>query len=151
MRHAQALNRWAELPDILAADRARREDERAEEQRERSHHLHLAEMRRTTERAMAECEIENARQSLRAQQEFGYISHQLTWQRKQAELAGVELDEAERRALLREARNPQVAASPRRLSVEELIEQLYARREEMRADGLDTSAIDQALEEATDG
>jgi hypothetical protein len=104
----------------------------------------LAERRRMTELAHVESALVDAEQALRAQREFGYITHELAWKKKNREILDVELDAAERRALLREAEHP-VAPAP--MSEQELIDKLYAKRQELRADGLDTSRIDAALAE----
>jgi hypothetical protein len=147
IRHAQALTRWAELPEILAADRQRRHSERLQELREIEHAAQLAESRRAVERAQMQSVLVDAEQALRAQREHGYLTHELTWKRRHCELLGVELDEAERKALLHEARNPVPKDTPADLSIDELIEQLHARRREMRADGVDTGKIDRALQD----
>jgi hypothetical protein len=144
IRRGRAVCRLQELPEMLATDRARRRAERAEELRELGHQHLLAAKRRETERADVNRLLVDAQQELRAQREFGYTTHELAWKKKNCELLGVELDAAERRALLEEARNPKVK-TPKALSEAELIERLYAKREELRADGLDTSRIDAAL------
>jgi hypothetical protein len=145
VRRARALHRLGELPEILAGDRDRRRADRAEEWREIEHQGQLAERRRMTELAHVESVLVDADQALRAQREFGYVSHELAWKKKNCEILDVDLDAAERRALLREAERGTGQATPGRLSEEELIEQLYERRQELRADGLDTSRVDAAL------
>jgi hypothetical protein len=147
IRRGRAACRLQELPEVLATDRARRRAERAEELRELGHQHLLAATRRETERADTKRVLVDAQQALRAQREFGYTTHELAWKKKNCELLGVELDAAERRALLQEARHPKATASVP-LSEAELVEQLYAKREELRADGLDTSRIDAALARA---
>lgn len=143
VRRESAAQRYRELPATLAHESARRQAERDDEIAEMHHRRELADMRRMSERARAESALVDAEQALRAQREYGYLSHELVWKQRQVEVAGVELDAAERRALLREAQNGSGRSSP--LTEDELIEQLYAKREELRADGLDTGRIDAAL------
>lgn len=144
IKHARALYRLDELDEILAADRARRRIERFEEVRDAQHRRDLNERHRMRDVAIAEAALVDAQQALQAQRDHGYIVHELNWKRQRAEVLGVELDAAERRALLREAEQPRDSSEGTQ-SVEKLIEQLYTRREELRADGLDTSRIDDAL------
>jgi len=145
IKRARAGHRLAELPETLALDRARRRADRAEELHEIQHQTDLADHRRMTELAHVQSVLVDAQQELRAQREFGYFNHQLAWKKKNCEMLDVELDAAERRALLREAQNGNAQGEPAQLSEAELIEQLYAKREELRASGLDTSRVDSAL------
>ena len=128
IKRAKAGYRLAELPEILATDRARRRADRAEELREIQHQRDLAETRRRTEMAHLQSTLVDAEQALQAQRDHGYLTHSLAWKRKHCELLNIELDAAERRALLREVQNP-TPAQP--LTEDELIEQLHARREQL--------------------
>ncbi len=141
VKRGRAVHRLGELPEILAADRYRRRAERAEELREIEHQRELDENRRRTEVAHAQAVLVDAQQALEAQRKFGYLNYELAWKKKNCELLGVELDAAERRALLQETRG----GKPPSLSEAQLVEQLYAKRDELRADGLDTSRVDAAL------
>ncbi len=145
IKRARAGHRLAELPETLAVDRARRRADRAEELREIQHQRELANNRRMTELARVQSILVDAQQELRAQQEFGYFNHQLAWKKKNCEMLDVELDAAERRVLLREAQSGNALTAPTQLTEAELIEQLYAKREELRASGLDTSRVDKTL------
>jgi hypothetical protein len=147
IRRGRAAYRLAELPEILATDRHRRRAERLEELREIEHAAQLAESRRAVERAQAHGVLVDAEQALRAQREHGYLTHALTWKKRHCEVLGVELDEAERKALLKEARNPVANETSADRAFDDLIEQLHARRRDMRADGLDTGKIDRALQD----
>ena len=148
IKRARVYHRLAELPETLATDRARRQADRGEELREIQHQRELADHRRMTELAHVQSVLVDAQQALRAQREFGYFNHQLAWKKKNCEMLDVELDAAERRALLREAQSGNAQAEPAQPSEAELIEQLYAKREELRASGLDTSRVDSALASA---
>ncbi|HZP75404.1 MAG TPA: hypothetical protein VFB45_04610 [Pseudolabrys sp.] len=141
IRRAQAGQHLAELPEVLANDRARRRAARAEELREIEHQYQLAAYRRAVESARVQTELVDAEQALRAQREFGYLTHELAWRKRNTELLDIELDAAERRAMLREAQNP----SQKEPTEDELIQQLLSKREQLRADGVDTGPIDAAL------
>jgi hypothetical protein len=151
VKRQRAGARVQELPEIIATDRAQRRAERAEELRALRHQHDMAETRRMTETAHAERVLVDAQQALRAQRDFGYRSYELEWKKRSCEILDVELNAAERRAILREhlAELGQAPEAPRVLSAdsrdEEIDEALHEARSQLRASGLDTAKIDTVL------
>jgi hypothetical protein len=147
IKRNEALNRLAELPEILANDRIKRRMERAEELRELRHRHELAEEYRLSEVARAQSTRVAVEQELQARRDYGYLTHSIEWKRKQCEMLDVELSAAERRAILRqhigELDEGRKAADP---PADAATEQLYRVREQMLADGIDTRHLDAALE-----
>jgi hypothetical protein len=154
VKRQQAAYRLQELPEILSTDRARRRSERAEELRQVQCHHEVAEMHRQTEIARVEAVLVDAQQALKAQHEFGYTTYLLAFKRKNCELLDVELNAAERRAILRqhvaELDEPKSCERPVGLgadaSDEVIDEALYEKRAQLNASGLDTSRIDAVIE-----
>jgi hypothetical protein len=146
----RAAARLAELPEIIATDRARRRAERAGELRTLQHQFEIAELRRKTECTQAHVTLEDARQALRAQREHGYAAYELEWHRRQCEILELELTAEEQREILREHRAKQSdhgAAAEPDTSSDEVYNALFDARSQMRASGLDTSKIDALLRE----
>jgi hypothetical protein len=144
-----AVARVQELPEIIAADRARRQAERAEELRQLHHANEIAEIRRLMELAHIERELADAHQALKAQRDHGYGRYELEWKKRICEMLELELTEAERREMLREHfaqlnatnRVEAVNSSPR-VDDDSIDDALYQARAELLANGLDTSRID---------
>jgi hypothetical protein len=154
VKRQQAGYRLQELPEILNNDRARRRIERAEELRQVQHQFEVAEMHRQTEIARVEVVLVDAQQALRAQRDHGYTTYELGWKKKQCEILDVELNAAERRAILRQHlaeleqqhRAEQRGGSDARPNEDALDDALYEARAQLNASGLDTSRIDAAIE-----
>jgi hypothetical protein len=148
-KRQRAGARVQELPEIIAADRAKRRSERADEMRQAQHQYELAETRRVTEIALASRVLVDARQALKAQQEHGHSSYDLEWMRRKCDILEVELTVAERRAILREHTGEVEQASEPALhpaaSDNEVDEALHEARSQLRASGLDTGKIDTVL------
>jgi hypothetical protein len=150
-KRQRAGARVQELPEIIATDRARRRAERADELRQAQHQYEVAETRRMTELAHANCALVDAQQALKAQRDYGYGSYELEWKKRKAEILEVELTAAERRAILREHMAELEQASQAAPGVnpgagdEEVDQALYEARSQLRASGLDTSKIDTVL------
>lgn len=112
---------------------------------ERRHNL--ASLNRDRERAEGESSVSSARQSLDAQRHHG---GELAWKRRQVDLLDIELAIAERRAILRQhfdeldraMRGINSGAGDSAV----LENALYEARAQLNAQGLDTSALDAALE-----
>lgn len=143
IKNARMRHEYAELPQVLAADRMKRQIARENELREAVHQYELAEARRTRERSFADADLAvarkdllNAEQALDAQREFGPRYHALDWVERIGER---ELRVEEQQAILTEHR--------RRYSdtAHTSDEELYRQRAELNADGADTSAIDLAI------
>lgn len=94
-------------------------------------------------RRKAEVVLVDADQQLKAQRDYGYLNHELAHKKKGLEIMDVELDQAERRALLKKhfagAENQVSAEEP---DDDEIDDALQARRQQLNAEGLDTSKID---------
>ncbi|UPJ50371.1 hypothetical protein IVB30_02760 [Bradyrhizobium sp. 200] len=137
---------YSELPQILATDRAVRVLKRGEEIRELCHTIEIAEARRMQERARVELEMYatkeaflEAEQKLEAQRHYGPRYHALQWEHRINEW---ELQVEEQRVVLGEHR--------RQHGRDELsLEDLHAAREQLNADGADTTPIDLAIARAT--
>lgn len=145
IQRGRAVQRLQELPETLATDRIRRRSERAEELRELFHQQKLAEMRRDTDRTHAEIVLVDAQQALRAQREHGYSTHELAWKKRTVEMLDVELNAAERRAILQQ----HVAGLEQSNGIgkDDVIDDaLYEKRAQLNASGLDTSRIDAVIE-----
>jgi hypothetical protein len=136
---------YSELPQILATDRAVRSLKRGEEIRELCHTVEIAEARRMQERAQVELEMYatkerflDAEQKLEAQRHYGPRYHALQWQHRINEW---ELQVEEQRVVLGEHR--------RQHGRDELsLDELHAARDQLNADGADTTPIDRAIERA---
>ena len=160
MRNARMRHEYAELPRMLATDRAKREIGRIEEVRDAYHRLEMADARRLNEQAQADAALTetrtgltvarqrltmarkgllNAEQELEAQRQHGGRYHALDWQHKTGER---ELYVEEQQAILNEHRKKVAHSAEQCASEEELLEQ----RAQMNADGLDTGAVDLAIE-----
>jgi hypothetical protein len=154
-KRQEAAFRLRELPEILANDLARRRVDRAEELRKVQHQHELAETRRMTELAQAQVVLVDAQQALRAQRDFGYTTYELGWKKKQCEMLDVELNAAERRAILRQhlSELERQDASERRTGsdsaagADDVDDALYEARAQLNASGLDTSRVDAIIEQ----
>ena len=161
VRNVRMRHEFAELPQILATDRTKRQIARAEEIRDLYHRVEIAENRRMRELAEAEIVLTDARSNLtraherlttartgllnaeqqyQAQAEHGSRYHELGWKQKIGER---ELYVEEQEAVLNEHRKRVANAQNdlNRASDEELIQ----RRAEMNADGVDTREVDEVL------
>jgi hypothetical protein len=153
-KRQEAAFRLQELPEVLANDLARRRVERSEELRRVQHQHDLAETRRMTELAQAQVILVDAQQALAAQRDHGYTTYELGWKKKQCEMLDVELNAAERRAILRQhlAELERQDASERRDnsdsrgSDDDIDDALYEARAQLNANGLDSSRIDAAID-----
>jgi hypothetical protein len=148
--HALVSNRrmrqeYSELPQILATDRAVRVLKRGEEIRELCHTIEIAEARRMQERARVELEMYatkeaflEAEQRLEAQRQHGSRYHALQWEHRINEW---ELRVEEQRVVLGEHRHQH--------GRDELsLDDLHAARDQLNADGADTTRIDLAIDRA---
>lgn len=147
IKRARAFQELQELPEILANDEECRRTARMERFRQVQHQYQLAEMERATELTRREVALVDAEQQLKAQRDFGYGHHLLAWKKQGAEMLGVELDAAERRELLAQARRNKpgrVAALPSNGNDDD--DALYEIRAQLLANGLDTRRIDDLLE-----
>lgn len=161
IKNARMRHEYDELPQTLAADRAKREIKRADEVRDAYHQVEMAENRRMSERTQADIALTDARtgltaarerltmarrgllnadQALEAQRLQGPRYHDLEWQRKVGEQ---ELYVEEQQAILAEHRKRVARAEADPGGTEE---ELLERRAELNADGLDTRVVDAALE-----
>jgi hypothetical protein len=143
----RALQELQELPEILVNDRECRRAERAERLRQHQHAFEMAELKRATEVAHSQSALLDAKQELKAQRDFGPMNYEIAWRKKQCEMLNVDLDAAERRALLDEVRRTKTrrtAALPS--NADDLDDALYEARAELLANGLDTSRIDEVIE-----
>jgi hypothetical protein len=155
VKRQEAGFRLQELPEVLANDRARRRVQRAEELRQVQHQHEVSEMHRQTEIARVEAVLVDAQQALRAQREFGYTTYELGWKKKQCEMLDVELNAAERRAILRQhlSELERQDASERRsgsdsaAGADGVDDALYEARAQLNASGLDTGRIDAIIEQ----
>ena len=151
IKRQRAVGRVQEIPEIIAADRARRRAERAEELRDVYHRNEVAEARRLTELAHVERELVDARQALKAQCDHGYGRYELEWKKRSCEMLDVELNAAERRAILQQhlaeldRSGCADGASAEKASDAALDDALYEARAQLLANGLDTSRIDALL------
>jgi len=149
VKRDRAAARLQELPEMIAADRAKRRAARAEELRELYHQHELASVRRMTELTRAEVVLEDARQALKAQRDHGYGVYELEWQRRQCESLDVELSAEERREVLRqhqaEVKARKNRGSPQDKNDQGINDALYEARAQLRASGLDTTRIDALL------
>jgi hypothetical protein len=157
-RNAQMRHEYAELPQTLVVDRHKRELKRDGEIRDLHHQLEVAEANRQLELAEIETQVTrarsdlthartqltvaqrgllNAEQELEGQRQNGSRYHALGWEQRIGER---ELAVEEQRAILSEHRH-RVASAQSRFE-----DDLFARRAEFNADGLDTSAIDATLQ-----
>jgi hypothetical protein len=152
IKRQRVIARVQELPDIVGTDRARRRAERAEELREAYHRHEIAEAGRLTELAIAERALTEAQQALKAQRDHGYSSYVLEAKKRACEVLDVELNAAERRALLREHLaeldrsetdgTEGMSTGPGDAALDDA---LYEARSQLLAHGLDTSRIDALL------
>jgi hypothetical protein len=153
-KRQEAAFRLRELPEILANDLARRRVDRAEDLRRVQHQHELSETRRMTELAQAQVVLVDAQQALAAQRDHGYTTYELGWKKKQCEILDVELNAAERRAILRQHlaeleqqhKAEQRGGSNAGESDDALDDALYEARAQLNASGLDTSRIDAVIE-----
>lgn len=124
--------------------------------------LHAADLRRRQherERTLAQAEQVNAdtvlnlarvayvdsEQQLEAQENHGYFTHELTFQRRKLDMLDIELSKKERLALFRESQQPR--KQQRELPAADAIDDaLIARRDQLNAAGLDTTKIEEAIQ-----
>jgi hypothetical protein len=161
--NARMRHELAELPEILATDRLKREIARREELRSLHHQAEIAEARRReelTEReagltqsltrltsareqhAIARRGLLNAEQELEAQRTHGLRYYELGWQQRIGEY---ELSLEEQSAVLAEQRR-RVSNTAGQVGAAE--DEFIRRRAEMNADGVDTRDIDAEIERA---
>jgi len=147
IKRDEAANRLAELPEILMHERLKRRTERVEELRELRHRHELAEELRYSELARAQSTRVAAEQELQARRDYGYLTHTIDWKKKMCAMLDVELDTAERRALLRQHIKELGgdATGNARGVAGDVAETLHALREQMLADGIDTRHLDAVL------
>lgn len=162
IKNVRMRHRFAELPEILATDRTKRQIQRNEELRGLRHQIEMAETRRMQELAVADTSLADARtgltharerltvaqtsllnaeQAFQAQRDHGGRYHELGWKQKNGER---ELYVEEQEAILSEHRKRVAGAAQdelQRASDTELLQ----RRAEMNADGRDTRAVDEVL------
>jgi hypothetical protein len=139
---------WAELqdgPEKLAHERNVRRVDRAESYRHVQHVYEGNEMRRATDRAYLESALTDAQQHLRAQQEYGYTTHEIIHKKKQHELLDLDMEAEEKKAILRQHRNESDEND------DGILDMLYRKRERLNARGLDTSKIDDVIERLQNG
>jgi hypothetical protein len=145
IKRLEAAHRLQELPEVLANDRACRRVERAEALRKIQHEHEMAETRRMTELAHVQAVLVDAQQALQAQRDHGHTTYDLLWKKKQCEMLDVELNAAERRAILRQHLT-ELEAGERRgepgVSEDGVDDALYEARAQLNANGLDSSRID---------
>lgn len=152
IKRQRVVARVQELPEVIAADRARRRAERAEELRDLHHRYDVAETRRLMELAHVQRELVDAQQALKAQRDHGYGRYELEWKKRSCEMLDVELSAAERRAILQhhlaelDRSESADGASAEKPSDADLDDALYEARAQLLANGLDTSRIDGLLE-----
>ncbi len=139
VQRQRAAQRLQDLPEVLASERARARIERADLLRQAQHRYELAELARLCELAEAETALLDARQQLDAQRTEGGSTYRLAWTKRRCELLDLELSIAERRALLNEHRGGRSGST--------LDAALSAARDELRASGLDTAALDAVIHE----
>jgi hypothetical protein len=90
----------------------------------------------------------DARQALKAQRDHGYGRYELEWKKRSCEILDVELNAAERRAILQqhlaELDGSECAdgANAEKPSDAALDDALYEARAQLLANGIDTSTID---------
>ena len=162
IKNVRMRHRFAELPEILATDRTRRQIQRNEELRDLRHQIEMAEARRMQELAVADMSLADARtgltharerltvaqtsllnaeQAFQAQRDHGGRYHELGWKQKNGER---ELYIEEQEAVLIEHRK-----RAGRTAQDELQHasdnELLQRRAEMNADGHDTRSVDDVL------
>jgi hypothetical protein len=162
IKNVRMRHRFAELREILATDRTKRQIQRNEELRDLRHQVEVAEARRMQELAIADTSLADARigltharerltvaqtslmnaeQALQAQREHGGRYHELGWKQKNGERE-LYIEEQEsvlsdhRKRLSRTAQDELQQASD---------DELLQRRAEMNADGRDTRAVDEVL------
>lgn len=140
-RFREALLRHQEIPERWGHELAMRRTHRQAELREVQHHFEINELRRGKELVLASTTLRQAQtilidaeQQLDAQREYGKSTYQLAWKKRHVEMLEVELDAAERRALLRQHRVG--------LSNDE-IEDEHRRRAEALADGEESALKDE--------
>jgi hypothetical protein len=162
IKNVRMRHRFAELPEILATDRTKRQVQRNEELRELRHQVEMAETRRMQELAIADTSLTDARtglmqarerltvaqtglldaeQALMAQRDHGGRYHELGWKQKNGER---ELYIEEQEAVLSEHRKRAGRSTQDELQHASDSE-LLQRRAEMNADGHDTRAVDDVL------
>jgi hypothetical protein len=88
----------------------------------------------------------------KAQHDFGYTTYELAFKKKNCELLDVELNAAERRAILRqhvaELDQPKSSERPAGVGADDAIDEtLYEVRAQLNASGLDTGRIDALIEQ----
>lgn len=136
---------FSELPQVLASDRHMRQLRRDEELYGVMHQIEIAESQRQRERLLEETKRAEARrmvvdadQQLDAQREYGPRLYALQWEHRINEW---ELQVEEQRVVLGEHRRRSGRGEPN-------LDDLHAAREQMNADGVDTTPIDLAIERA---
>jgi hypothetical protein len=147
IKSREAAYRLQELPDAFESDARRRSAERAEAMRAVEHQTEMAELRRATERAQAEAALVAAEQAAAIQRERGY---ELASKKQSCEVLDVDLALAERQAILRQHLSEQREVTQRlsgatHVNGGALEEALHQARAQLRASGLDTSALDDIL------
>lgn len=149
IKRQRAIARVQELPELIATERARRRMERGDELNDVAHRHELAELRRRTEAAQAQAALTDANQALRAQHDFGYTTYELAWKKKKCEMLDVELNEAERRAILAQhvkELHQDASGNSDPPSGGAIDDALYEARAELQAHGLDTTRIDSVIQ-----
>ncbi|MBR1226900.1 hypothetical protein JQ600_18385 [Bradyrhizobium sp. AUGA SZCCT0176] len=136
---------FSELPIVLAADRQMRQLKRGEEISTLMHQIEIAESQRERERVYEQARRSDARrtaldaeQQLDAQREYGPRLYVLQWEHKLNEW---EMQVEEQRVVLGEHRRQSGRGEPS-------LDDLHAAREQMNADGVDTTPIDLAIARA---
>jgi hypothetical protein len=153
-----ALARLADLPERLTHELTLRRMTREGELQDARHHADMQRRGQERERTLAEAEQTNAdtvltlarvaladaEQQLEAQQNHGYYTHELAFNRKKLDMLDIELSRKERMALYREATQSKQRPAAES-SEDEIDDALYARRDQLNAAGLDTTKVEEAI------
>jgi hypothetical protein len=157
-KREEALFQWQENREKLAHGLQVRRVERAEVLRQAQHTYETNEMRRRVELKYLNAELTHAQtnltharttlvdaeQQLKAQSDLGEITYRITHKRKHYELLDLEMDAAEKQAVLKKHYNGTSEEEP---DNDEIDDALIARRDQLNASGLDTSKIDATLKQ----
>jgi hypothetical protein len=162
IKHQDALVRLQENPERVGHEVAMRRLSRAQSYRERQHDFEVTVLRQRNELTDIEAEythkkaalthartvLLDAEQQLEAQEQYGFFNYKLAHRKKAAEQLAIEMDEAERRALLKKhLRQMEMAEAPSVETHTEIDDALLARRDQLNAAGLNTDAIDRIIRE----
>jgi hypothetical protein len=146
IEHQRSLAKLDDLPELLENDRTIRRVKNAQLLRQVRHEGEINELYRSSERARANeavthahAALTDAKQQLKAQEMFGFTTHEIAHKRQQYLLLDLEMEAEEKRAILRQQREVPAQTDG------DVLQELYRERDKMNSHGLDTDRVNEQI------